>query len=187
MSIRRRFLIASSMARLIQTERGGQRIVEGYFPEREGRSSYVCLDGNSGNLVLIRHGPHGLAEERTEIPQSHAEALLAVTIGEVEYVRTSLILGPEVHVCQFHSPGPLDFVDVAFEHEQEAGEFQPPLWFGSEVSTDPRFRNQSLALAAFAGAPEQPLSNAALDSLLDILEGRSVPRHRTWLKKRAAH
>jgi hypothetical protein len=65
MSIRRRFLIASSVARLIQTERGGQRIVEGYFPEREERSSYVCLDRHSGTLVLVAHGPHGLAEERT--------------------------------------------------------------------------------------------------------------------------
>lgn len=187
MSIRRRFLVASSIARLIETERGGQRIVEGYFPGREERSSYVRLDQGSGYLVLITHGSNGPSEDHTEIPQSHAEALLAVTAGEVAYVRTSLSLGSEAHVSRFVAPGPLDLIDVVFDHEQDARDFQPPQWFGPEVSADQRFRNQSLALREPAVVPELPLTNEALNSLLDTLENRSPSHHRTWLKKRAAY
>ncbi len=186
MSTSRRFLLASSLARLIQMERGGQRIVEGYFPERDGRCSCVRLDGRAGCLILITHGSNGPAEEPTEIPLAHAEVLLAVTTAEVGYVRTSLFLGAAVHVSRFAVPGPLDLIDVTFEHEQEAKEFQPPVWFGPEVSADPRFRNQSLALTGLAPAPELPLTDEALNTLLDILENRRSLRHRTWLKERAA-
>ncbi|MCR4264377.1 MAG: PIG-L family deacetylase [Candidatus Roizmanbacteria bacterium] len=36
-------------------------------------------------------------------------------------------------------------VEVEFSNEQEAKEFMPPLWFGSDVTADSRYRNQSLA------------------------------------------
>jgi CYTH domain-containing protein len=185
MSTSRRFLLASSLARLIQTERGGQRIVEGYFPERDGRCSCVRLDGRTGSLILITHRSNGPAEEPAEIPLAHAEVLLAVATGEVDYVHTSLFLGADAHVSRFTVPGPLDLIDVTFEHEQEAREFQPPAWFGPEVGADPRFRNQSLALDGLAPAPELPLTDEALNTLLDTLENRRAPRHRTWLKERA--
>lgn len=187
MSTSRRFLVASSLARLIQSEKGGRRVVEGYFPEREGRSSYVRLDGRSGSLILITQGPNGPAEEQTEISQNQAQALLAVTLGEVEYVRTSLPLDNcEASVSRFVAPDPLDLIDVTFEHEQEVRAFQPPSWFGPEVSPDPRFRNQSLALAGLVAAPELPLTDKVLNCLLDALEHRNPTRRGAWLKGRAA-
>ena len=53
MSQTRRFLVASSLARLIRKERGGSRVTEGYFPNQADRSSYVYLDGEQSSLVLI--------------------------------------------------------------------------------------------------------------------------------------
>jgi hypothetical protein len=46
MIIRRRFLLASSLARLIQRERGGVRQIEGFFPEQRQRTSWVRLEEN---------------------------------------------------------------------------------------------------------------------------------------------
>ncbi len=177
MSTSRRFLLASSLTRLVQKERGGQTVVEGYFPERGGRSSCVRLAGRSTSLVLISPGPDGPIEEQAEIPRAHAEALLAVTAGEAEFSCTALSIGPrEIRIMRFIRPGPLDIIDVAFERDEEARDFQPPAWFGPEVSADARYRNQSIALEGAPEPLEVPLTNQALDSLLDTLENRAVSR-----------
>lgn len=171
MRTRRRFLLASSLVRLILRERGGQHTIEGYFPERNGRSSSVSLDGRSARLVLTSHHHEGAVEEPVEIPAAQAEALLAAAAGAVEYLRAALPLDHrEVHIIRFVTPGPLEVVDVLFEHEREVHAFQPPAWFGPEVSTDRRFDNRALALAGLTVAPEVPLTNTALNSLLDALE-----------------
>ena len=41
MSITRVFLLASGLARLIEKERAGQRVQQGYFPEHHDRSTHV--------------------------------------------------------------------------------------------------------------------------------------------------
>ena len=81
MSTTRRFLLASALARLIEKERGGHRVIEGYFPIRTDRSAFVQVTGQTGSLVLVTSGPNGLANEPTELPRSQAEALLDVTVG----------------------------------------------------------------------------------------------------------
>jgi hypothetical protein len=178
MSTSRRCLLASSLARLIQKERGGGHILEGYFPEQAGRCSCERIDGRSASLLLITDGPDGSVTEHAVIPRAHAEALLAVTAGGVDYIRTSLSVGPqEVHINHFLTPGPLETIDVAFGSVQEARTFQPLPWFGPEVSTDPHYGNPALALAGLAPVPEVPLTDAALNSLLDTLENRfAAPR-----------
>jgi hypothetical protein len=40
MTILRQFIIAPSLARLIQKERGGERVLEGYFPDQP--QPHVC-------------------------------------------------------------------------------------------------------------------------------------------------
>ena len=40
------------------------------------------------------------------------------------------------------------------------------------MTADPRYTNQSIALRGLDEAPEIPLSDAALNSLIDTLEGR---------------
>ncbi|MBM6581762.1 hypothetical protein ILT44_16310 [Microvirga sp. BT689] len=173
MTVRRRFLLAPSFARLIQHERGGLRHVEGFFPEQRDRSSWVRLEENKGLLILKTVGPDGEAEDKTDIPLAHAHALLDVCAGEIDYTRTTVPIS-EAHafVDEILRPRVLHLVTMEFASEEEAGAFRPPEWFGPEVTADPRYTNQSLALHGFAEAPDIPLSDAALNSLIDTLENR---------------
>src|SRR4028119_1896204 len=93
MTMLRQFLIAPSLARLIQRERGGERVVEGYFPDRPHHSIFVRVEEDRSSLILSPQGIEGSSEERTDIPLSQAQALRAVAPGQVGYVRTSLSLG----------------------------------------------------------------------------------------------
>jgi CYTH domain-containing protein len=173
MTVRRRFLLAPSFARLIQRERGGLRHVEGFFPERRDRSSLVRLEENKGLLILKTVGPDGEAEDQTDIPVAHAHALLDVCAGEVDYTRTAVSISEgQALVDEILRPRVLHLVTMEFASEEEAGAFRPPEWFGPEVTADARYTNQSLALRGLAEAPEIPLSDAALNSLIDTLEGR---------------
>src|SRR3954471_24689549 len=62
----RRFLDASSLARLIRKEQGvTDRIVEGYFPPRPDQDHFVSLEPGHAYLVLAPVGAAGEAE-RTE-------------------------------------------------------------------------------------------------------------------------
>jgi CYTH domain-containing protein len=173
MTARRRFLLSPSFARLIQRERGGPRYVEGFFTEQRDRSSWVRLEEDRGLLILKTVGPDGEVEDETEIPVSHAHALLDVCAGEVDYTRTVLPIS-EGHalVDEIIRPRVLHLVTVEFASEGEAGGFRPLAWFGPEVTEDPRYTHQSIALRGLDEAPEIPPSDAALNSLIDTLEGR---------------
>ena len=147
MTIRRRFLLTPSFARLIRRERGGLHHVEGFFPEQRDRSSWVRLEEEKGLLILKTAGPHGEVEDQTEIPVGHAHALLDVCAGEVDYTRTALPIG-EGHalVDEIIRPRVLHLVTVEFTSDGEASGFRPLEWFGPEVTADPRYTNQSIAL-----------------------------------------
>jgi CYTH domain-containing protein len=169
----RRYLIASSLARLIRKERGGNRITEGHFPNQADRSSFVIVDGDKGSLVLVNTGPNGPVEERTDVPRAHAEALLDVTPGKIDYLLTHLTVGTrDVQIARFVTPGPLDMISVSFESEEEARDFRPLSWFGPEITADTAYQNRAIALNGPPQVPEVPLTNAALNSLLDTLENR---------------
>jgi CYTH domain-containing protein len=182
MNTNRRFLIASSLARLIRKERGASRVTEGYFPQHPGRSSHVQVEGSVCHLVLITTPTGSMpVEERTEVPRAHADALLDVAPGKVVYDRSRItVSGREAFLDRFSVPGPLDVISISFESEDEAKKFRQPVWFGNEVSGDQAFQTRAIALEGAPRAPEVPLSNAALESLLDLLEGRpSFSRQRT--------
>ncbi|EIM31079.1 CYTH domain-containing protein [Microvirga lotononidis] len=171
MSSTRVFLLASGLARLIERERAGKLVRQGYFPEHSTRSMHVQVTGDTGHLVLASHSANGPREEATEISPAQAEALLGLTAGQIEYLSIVVDLGDHVAVLQrFVTPGPLDLVSVAFKHDKEAGEFQPPAWFGPEVSADPSYRLRAIAVDGLPSGPEGEASNAALHSLLDALD-----------------
>jgi CYTH domain-containing protein len=172
MTLRRRFLLTPSFARLIQRERGGLRHVEGFFLEQRDRSSWVRLEEDRGLLILKTLGPDGEAEDETDIPLGHAHALLDICASEVDYTRTVLPIG-EGHalVDEVTRPRVLHLVSVEFASEEDAGTFRPLEWFGPEVTADPRYTNQSIALRGLEGVPEIRVSDAALNSLIDTLEG----------------
>ena len=173
MTVRRRFLLTPSFARLILRERGGLRHVEGFFPSSGIAPPGFASKRSRGLLILKTVGPHGEVEDQTEIPVAHAHALLEVCAGEVDYTRTALPIG-EGHalVDEIIRPRALHLVTVEFASDGEARGFRPLEWFGPEVTADPRYTNQSIALRGLDEAPEIPLSDAALNSLIDTLEGR---------------
>ena len=173
MTIRRRFLLTPSFARLIQRERGGLRQVEGFFPEQRDRTSWVRLEESRGLLILRSAGPDGDVEEETEVPVGHVHALLDVCAGEVDYSRTALpISDRHALIDQIVRPRALHLVTVEFDTEAEAQAFQPLEWFGPEVTGDPRYTHHSIALKGLDDVPEITLSDAALNSLIDTMEGR---------------
>lgn len=172
MTVRRRFLLTPSFARLIRRERGGLRHVEGFFPEQRDRSSWVRLEEERGLLILKTASPHGEVEDETEIPVGHAHALLEVCAGEVDYTRAALPIGEGYAlVDEIIRPRALHLVTVEFASDGEARGFRPLEWFGPEVTADPRYTNQAIALRGLDEAPQIALSDAALNSLIDTLEG----------------
>ncbi|MPR12618.1 hypothetical protein [Microvirga tunisiensis] len=172
MSTARIFRLAPSLARLIEKEREGHRIGQGYFPDRSNRGTHVQVLGATGQLVLVANHPTDPVEQITDIPRSQAEALLELTAGRVEYLRVSLNIGPQTATLhRFMTPGPLDLITVTVEQSKQTRTFQPLAWFGPEVTEDPAYQTRSMALAGLPAAPEVEVTNAALHSLLDTLDG----------------
>jgi CYTH domain-containing protein len=180
MSTTRVFLLASSLARLIEKERGGHRIQQGYFPDRPNRGPHVQVEGNAGHLILVTSGPHGPAEEVADIPLSHAEALLELAPARVECLDIRLNIGSHTAaIHRFISPGPLDVITVTFEDAEQAQSFQPLPWFGPEVTAEPGYRTRSIAVTGLPAVREMEATNTALDSLLDTLDHRTGERQQT--------
>jgi hypothetical protein len=100
----------------------------------------------------------------------------------VDYFRVNLSIGTqEAHISRFITPSPINLISVTFERSEEAAAFLPLAWFGPEVTTDPAYHTQKIALEGLPAAPEVPLSDPALNSLLDTLDNRLAsrqPRHR---------
>jgi hypothetical protein len=88
---------------------------------------------------------------------------------------TLSISSHEIQALHFVRPAALDLVAIAGAPED--GQDLPPLpWFGPEVSTEPAYQRRRLALDGAPDAPEVDATNAALNSLLDLLEDRLT----TW-------
>jgi CYTH domain-containing protein len=172
MPISRRFLVPSSVVRLFSRDRGADRVQEGYFANQAGRSSHVTLVGENGMLVLETETDGLASEERTEIPRPHAEALLDVAPGTVEFVRTRLFdQGCDVLLDGFVQPDRFQVATVICEDAESVRRFRPPLWFGTEVTASEAYHNRSIALQGPPPIQDVPLSNRALDQCLDVLEG----------------
>jgi CYTH domain-containing protein len=174
MTSTRVFLLASGLARLIERERAGNLVWQGYFPEHpDRRSTHVQLTGVSGHLVLASHSAKGPLEAAAEISPRQAEALLALCAGRVEYLSIAIdIASHAASIQRFVTPGPLDLISMAFRDDKTARKFHPPAWFGPEVSADPHYRLRSIALAGQPAMPEVEVTNAALIGLLDALDHR---------------
>lgn len=172
--MQRLYIIAPSVARLIRKEREGERVQEGYFPDHAHRSTFVQITETGSSLIL--ETGDGASEERADLPLAHAQALLAVSQGQVEYLRTRLFIGShEIQALHVVRPGPLDL--VVLTNAPEDGQDLPPLpWFGPEVSAEPGYQRRRLALDGAPEASEAEFTNAALNSLLDLLEDRFT----TW-------
>jgi CYTH domain-containing protein len=173
MSPTRVFLLASALARLIEKERGGHHVRQGYFPDRPDRGTHVQVEGEMGQLILVSQPAAGPREERAEISRPQAEALLELTAGQIEYLSIAIHIGSHTATVQrFTTPAPLDLISIGFKHDTAARKFRPPTWFGPEVTRDSAYRPRSIALAGPPSPPEVEVTDTALNSLLDALDNR---------------
>jgi CYTH domain-containing protein len=155
MSAIRVFLLASALARLIEKERGGRLVRQGFFPEGLGRSTHVEVTENAGHLILISHASTSPLGAPAEISRPQAEALLELTAGQTEHLSIPIDIGSHSATIQrFVAPAPLDLISVAFKQDKTARKFQPPAWFGPEVTSDPTYQTRFLALAGLPSPSE---------------------------------
>lgn len=175
MKLARRFLLPSSLARLVHRERASTSVIQGFFATREDRNSHLHIEGGEGQLVLVSRSSRGVTEERTDVPRAHAEALVHVCVGHVMFERSRIDLGEdrEALVDRLVAPARVDAVMVEFDGHDAAAAFSPPAWFGPEITGDDAYENRAIALEGAPGAREIPLSDTGLDALLDAIEGRA--------------
>jgi CYTH domain-containing protein len=174
MSATRVFLLASALARLIEKERGGHLVRQGFFPDRSGQSAHVQVSGGTGHLILVSHHAAGPLEEPAEISRAQAEALLELTAGRAEFRSIPIDIGSHSATIQrFVTPASLDLISVAFKHDKAARKFQPPAWFGPEVTSDLGYGTRAIAIAGLPSTREVEVTDAALNSLLDALGDRA--------------
>jgi CYTH domain-containing protein len=172
MSVSRRFLVASSVARLIMRERSGTPIVEGHFPASDDRLSYVLFQGTGCQLVLItKPGADAEEEEWTDVPAKQGEFLMEVCAGRLAYHRCLLeIGGQQAHLESFRIPDRLHLIEIRFDGPDHAKAFEPPLWFGPEVSGDAGYEHNAIATNGRPDQPEIALSDDAIHALLNLVD-----------------
>jgi len=175
MAVSLRFLISPSLSRLIRREYGSEQIREGYFVPQSGRQSHIKISATEAQLVLTSlDAEPAAAEDYVELPRAHAEAMLQVSAGTLAIERSVVPLRDHrAFVDRFFAPGPLDLVSVDFGSEGGAADFVAPVWFGADVSHEEGYLNRVMALSGLPSASVVEASNAALEALLDIIEGNS--------------
>ncbi len=152
MEVERKFLVTSPPPGL--SGHPATQIRQGYVAVAEGGDELRVRDRDGKRLVTIKHGS-GLVrgEVETEVSPALFDALWALTAGRrLEKTRHLVPLGTlvaELDVFAGDLAGLL-MVEVEFPSADDALAFEPPPWFGPDVTDDPRYRNQVLALQ---GAP----------------------------------
>jgi adenylate cyclase len=149
--IERKFLVADDWTPPDGTE--PVRVRQGYLTERErGTEVRVRAYGDRHLMTVKRDRPSDGARVRDEVefpvPADVFEDLWALTEGErIEKLRYAVPVGPHTATVDVYTDRPdgLRVVEVEFDDETEAAHFDPPAWFGDDVSGDPRYSNRLLA------------------------------------------
>jgi adenylate cyclase len=149
--IERKFLVAGEPG-----EPGeARRLRQAYVAVEDDRSVRVRRAGDEAWLT-VKAG-RGVSRTEIELPidPGHFEELFALAADRsVVKTRRRIPLGgalvAELDEFEGRHEG-LRLVEVEFTSEDDAGAFEPPRWFGDEVTSDGRFTNASLALHGLPG------------------------------------
>jgi adenylate cyclase len=146
--IERKFLVREPPAGLGQGE--SKRIEQGYIAIADDGTE-VRVRRSDGAVTLTVKSGRGRSrlEEEIEIDGACFARLWPLTEGRrLEKTRhlipTSGRLTIELDVYTGELTG-LIVAEVEFDSEDAAEAFEPPEWFGAEVTADARFKNQALA------------------------------------------
>ena len=128
-------------------------------PSEQIDQGYVAIDGATQVRVRRRGGAHTLTvkrgggesrfEEEVEIDAAQFTALWPLTEGR-RVVKRRYLVGPRhrIELDVFADRlGGLAIAEVEFGSEDEARGFEPPPWFGREVTGVAEYSNVNLAVA----------------------------------------
>jgi adenylate cyclase len=126
------------------------RIEQGYIAIASDGTE-VRVRRRDGRCVLTVKGGSGLSrtEEEIEIDAERFARLWPLTEGRrLEKTRHLIPAGADLNIELDVYSGALTgllVAEVEFGSEEAADTFEPPAWFGTEVTDDARFKNQQLA------------------------------------------
>jgi CYTH domain-containing protein/CHAD domain-containing protein len=149
LEIERKFRLPQAPAWL--AARGGEEIEQGYLSIDEDSEVRLRCRGEDRILTVKRGRGESRDELEVLLDRELFDRLWAVTEGRRLSKRRTVValddgLRAEVDVYSGRHDG-LVVVEVEFGSEAERWAFEPPAWFGEEVSGDERYANRGLALA----------------------------------------
>jgi CYTH domain-containing protein len=128
----------------------GERILQGYLAV-DADGTEVRLRSRAGRCYLTTKQGDGLQRTELEcaVPQAvfdaHWPAAARRSLTKVRH--TLQHAGHTIELDRYQGRlAPLAIAEVEFADAHAAASFQPPAWFGAEVTDDVRYRNRSLAM-----------------------------------------
>jgi adenylate cyclase len=144
----RRFLVTTVPAELPPPH----HIVQGYLSTRPAAIRVRRQDDTHTLTIKTGSGLRRVEIERN-LDAEEFEALWAVTTALRIEKRRHVIGLADGHLAELDLfDGELAgrrIVEVEFDDDDEAGAFEPPAWFGREVTDDGRYSNASLATSGW--------------------------------------
>nr|WP_020618184.1 CYTH domain-containing protein [Paenibacillus daejeonensis] len=130
---------------------GEQRIAQTYLAIHDGEELRIraITDLHSGEIIHTHTFKRGLGISREEIEYTIAEGIyeqmmrMSGTTPLIK-VRTTADAGPFQLEIDRYEQLDLTVVEVEFDSVAEAERFEPPAWFGQEISTDRRYSNKKV-------------------------------------------
>ena len=153
--IERKYLVEAGELPGDLKECPAEELLQGYVAvTRDGNEVRLRKRGDRYFLTVKSRGGRIRREGEIEISREQFELLWPFTGGravektryQIEWERATI----EVDVYSGRLEG-LVTAEVEFASPEESERFSPPDWFGREVTEDPRYKNESLALH---GIPE---------------------------------
>src|SRR5205823_14708540 len=147
LEIERKFLVRKLPDDL--TSHHSTEISQGYFVSMDdGLQVRLRKSGHQYTLTFKRGSGNVREEREIELTATQFDALWPATEGKrLVKTRYEIPLGErtvEIDVYHRRHEG-LVVVEVEFDNEEAATNFQPPDWLGDDVTGDPRYSNQLLA------------------------------------------
>jgi adenylate cyclase len=153
MEIERKYVVPSPPEGLEQSDH--EHISQGYLAiGADGEEVRVRRAGGRSWLTVKRGLGEVRIEEEIELGPDQLAALWPLTEGRrVTKTRYRVPEGEvevEVDVFEGELAG-LVTAEVEFESEDQSAAFEPPEWFGDDVTEDARYKNERLATAGLPG------------------------------------
>jgi adenylate cyclase len=127
--------------------RPATRIRQGYLCVEPAEVRIRSHDDTSHELTVKSVGGLSRAEVNLLLTPEQFEELWPLVQRSIEKDRSLYeVDGGTAEIDVYRGPlAGLTVAEIEFPSEAEAAAFEPPSWFGTEVTSDPRYRNAALA------------------------------------------